>query len=134
MNVSSLIAREGSHVGTSTGWQLMQQPSTSRLVVKGSKIPRDEFERLTTDQLIAYFSANGLTLDKKEKKILGKQKITGHSLLGMTKEDLERYGIPGGTASSMLRMIPPEINGEFISCLHFILQRVLIQLFSFVVK
>ncbi len=54
---------------------------------------------------------------------LEEQKIDGETLLDMTKEDLERYGIPGGPATKLFKAIQ-QLNqepGTYLSTVYFAL-------------
>jgi len=73
-----------------------------------STMMRAAFENLSTQELIDYLIIQGVKLDDKEKGIFREQKIDGEALLDISKEDLERYGLPGGLATKILKRIPKE--------------------------
>jgi len=69
---------------------------------------RAAFENLNPQELIDYLIAAGVKLEEEEIAIFKKQKITGEALVEATKEDLERYGLPGGVVLTVMRRIPKE--------------------------
>jgi len=73
-----------------------------------STMKRAAFENLNPQELIDYLIAAGVKLEEEEIAIFKKQKITGEALVEATKEDLERYGLPGGVVLTVMRRIPKE--------------------------
>jgi len=71
-----------------------------------SGITRAQFEKLTTEALIAHLAVKELTHSEKLQAIFRDQEIDGEGLLAMTKEDLERYGVPGGVVVKVMLRIP----------------------------
>jgi len=67
---------------------------------------RAEFEKLTTEGLIAWLAARGVVLDADEQAIFRKNKIDGDGLTGMTVELLKADGIPSGVAAKIMKRIP----------------------------
>ena len=67
---------------------------------------RIEFEEPGTEELIKYLDGQKVVLDADEQTIFRRQKIDGESLLGMTREDLERYGVAGGLTVKIMNRIP----------------------------
>ena len=67
---------------------------------------RDQFEKLTTEALIAYLTAEEVVLPEAVQQILRTQMIDGDGLTGMNLENLKAEGIPTGIASKMLQRIP----------------------------
>ena len=73
-----------------------------------STMTRAAFETLETQELIDYLIAEGVELDDQKQTIFRQQEIDGEALLDVSKEDLERYGFPGGLATKILKRIPKE--------------------------
>jgi len=73
-----------------------------------STMTRAAFGKLETQELIDYLSVQGVKLDHQQQAIFRQQEIDGEALLDISKEDLERYGLPGGLATKILKRIPKE--------------------------
>jgi len=73
-----------------------------------STMTRAAFGKLKTQTLIDYLIAEGVELDDQKQTIFRQQEIDGEALLDISKEDLERYGFPGGLATKILKRIPKE--------------------------
>ena len=73
-----------------------------------STMTRAVFGKLKTQALLDYLIADGIELEEEDIAIFKKQRIDGDALLDISKEDLERYGLPGGLATKILKRIPKE--------------------------
>jgi len=73
-----------------------------------STMSRATFGKLKTQALIDYLIAEGVELDDQKQTIFKQQEIDGEVLLDWTREDLEKYGLPGGLATKILKRIPKE--------------------------
>ena len=82
------------------------QPPPSPNAGSGSKptITRATFEKLKTQALIDYLIAQRVELEEEDIAIFKKHRISGEALMEASKEDLERYGLPGG----VVKRIPKE--------------------------
>ena len=67
---------------------------------------RAQFEKLTTEDLIAWLATKEVVLDAEEQAIFRKNKINGDALTGMTVDLLKADGIPSGVAAKIMKRIP----------------------------
>ena len=67
---------------------------------------RAEFEKLTTEGLIAWFATMEVVLSDRVQSIFREQEIDGDGLTGMSKEDLVSCQVPMGVASQIMKRIP----------------------------
>ena len=72
----------------------------------GGAMSLAQFEKLTTDGLIAWLASKEVLLDADEQAIFRKNKINGDGLTGMSKEDLKADVIPSGVVAQIMKRIP----------------------------
>ena len=80
---------------------------------------RAEFEKLSTEGLIAWLATKEVVLSDQVQSIFRDQEIDGDGLTGLTIVDLERNGIPSGVAAKIMKRIPqlhPSLSRLFLLC------------------
>jgi len=75
--------------------QRVKQPSIPIIPQVNSKLTREEFKQLDTDQLLAYFASNNLKLPPKIIDKIRDEYINGDALTNLTAEDDDEKIYPG---------------------------------------
>lgn len=73
----------------------------------------ERFKSLDTQSLIILYESSGYTLSDKSRKSIEDAHIDGRSLTILSKVDLIVSGIPLGTVSRLLSLIPVVVNKGF---------------------
>jgi len=93
--------------------QPIQPTLIAPVATGGGGMSRAEFEKLSTEGLIAWLATKEVVLSDQVQSIFRDQEIDGDGLTGLTIVDLERNGIPSGVAAKIMK--DSTVIGSFFS-------------------
>lgn len=64
------------------------------------------FAKLDTQQVINFLVGEGVHLEEGDLHIFERERLDGEALNDTSKADLERYGLPGGLATKIMKKVP----------------------------